>query len=195
MYWAGLRSKLSYGNSMYGGEDSKILYSWSTIEDKKEPIAGVMPLLATDDEVRFEPEVYVKLNEAGVVTVKKEYDTVTFREGVTTSQLSDYTSEESVVNIVKYALNTTYDICYGYQGKNINVNLKTSLEEAIKSALSDMKTYDNTLQDVDTDSLKAYDVEVIITPRSEQRVGRIHVNLKITPVYALRQVEASVIVQ
>ncbi len=195
MYWAGLRSKLSYGNSMYGGEDSKILYSWSTIEGKKEPIAGVMPLLSTDDEVRFEPEVYVKLNEAGVVTVKKEYDTVTFREGVTTSQSTDYTSEESVVNIVKYALNTTYDICYGYQGKNINVNLKTSLEEAIKSALSDMKIYDNTLQDVDTDSLKAYDVEVIITPRSEQRVGRIHVNLKLTPIYALRQVEASIIVQ
>lgn len=195
MYWAGLRSKLSYGNSMYGGEKNKILYSWSNVENKVEPVSGVLPLLSTESTVKFEPETYIRLNEAGVVTTKKEYDTVTFREGVTTSQLDDYSSEESVVNIVKYALNTTYDICYGYQGKNINVNLKTSLEEEIKAALSDMKTYDNTLQDVDTDNLKAYDVEVIITPRSEQRVGRIHVNLKLTPVYALRQVEASIIVQ
>lgn len=195
MYWAGLRSNLSYGTSMFGGDPSKILYSWSMLEGKNKPVADVMPLLATENKVQFEPEVYANLNEAGVVTTKREYDTVTFREGVTTSQANDYSSEESVVNIVKYALNVTYDVCYGYQGKNITNNLKTSLEEAIKAKLSDMKTYDGTLADVATDNLKAYDVEVMITPRAEQKVGKIYVNLKITPVYALRQIEASVIVQ
>jgi hypothetical protein len=194
-YWAGMRSKLNYGSSMFGGENSKVIYGWSETEDKNKPLYNIAPLLVTDTVAGFEPETYVTLNEAGVVTLKREYGTVTFREGVTTSQDNDYTSEESVVNIVKYALNVTYDECYKYQGKNITTSLKGSLEEAIKTKLNDMKTFDQTLTDVESDSLKAYDVEVIITPRANQKIGRIYVNMKITPVYALRQVEASVIVQ
>ena len=196
MYWAGLRSKLSYGISMFGGDTEKVLYSYSYDENENKPLYDVAPLLKGETTVPFEPDTYVALNEGGVVTLKKEYDTVSFREGVTTMQTgNDYGTEESVVNIVKYALDQTYDVCYLYQGKNLVSSLKASLEEAIKVKLNDMQTFDQTLVDVESDNIKAYDVSVIVTPRAGQRVGKIYVNLKITPVYALRQIEASVIVQ
>lgn len=186
LYVAGMRSKLKYGDALFGGEAKKEIKYATDLYD-----------IYSDGDELVDWDKLSELNESGVITFKKEYDSITIREGVTTVQEGYEEDEECVMNVLKYALNQIYDVCYLYQGKNITPTLQNALEKAIEAKLEYMKAFDGTLIDVvdDTENLPAYDVKVDIATRSEQLLGKINVEIKITPTHALRQVYAQVTVQ
>lgn len=182
---ASMRSKLFYGDAIFGGETKKILTGYT----------DVLPLTTEEDLMITTPDREY-LNEHGVITFKKEYGNVTILEGITTVQPDnvEQEDEESVVNIINYIAYEIYDIAYGFIGRNITPELKTSLEEKIKTRLSDIRTNDKTLIDIKDPITPAFTVEVEIWPREQQRLGKVQVNLTIVPVHALRQIEASIVV-
>ena len=84
MLYTGIRSALSYDTAIFGGEDKKILNGVADVL----PIVPGLTLSKTDRE---------EINENGITTFKKEYDRVTFLEGVTTTQESDVLSYENIM--------------------------------------------------------------------------------------------------
>jgi len=189
-YIAGLRAKLNYGESIFGGQSRKTIMPVNN--DLK-----IAPLFQYEDDLEilpWEPLVYEQLNEAGVLTFTTDYGRLTLTDGVTTSQ--DYTqqSEEGVVNIIKYVQNGVQSLCTQYIGRNVNADLQAALEMNIKSFLETMTSSDQTLVDLPAENIKAYEVEVTMSSNS-QVIGKIFVNLKITPVHALRQIEIEMTVQ
>lgn len=184
---AGLRARLFYANSIFGGQSSK------SIRPINSSIV-IAPLFAYQEAVVWQPDIYTELNEAGVLTFTNEYGNLSVTDGVTTSQLAEE-DEEAVINILKFAQKGVHDICVNYIGRNINADLQSSLEMEISAFLETMTSDDQALVAVEADNLKAYEVEVFMNSRSTQLVGKIFVYLKITPVHALRQVEVSMTVQ
>ena len=65
----------------------------------------------------------------------------------------------------------------------------------ISAVLNKMLSEDQTLITLSDEGLNAYDVEVVMNPRSIQLLGKVQVYLKITPVHALRQIEVEMTVQ
>lgn len=184
---AGLRAKLFYGNAIYGGQRIKqILPISSSIQ--------IAPLFSYQESVVWQPDVYIELNEAGVLTFTNEYGILSLTDGVTTSQQAEE-DEEAVISILKYAQKGVHDICVNYIGRNINADLQSSLEMEISAFLETMASEDQTLIAIEDENLKAYEVEVAMNARSTQLVGKIYVYLKITPVHSLRQVEVAMTVQ
>lgn len=187
-YVAGLRAALFYGDSIFGGQKRK------EIKGVTEKLK-IAPLLAYETSVIWEPEAYIELNEAGVLTFTEEYGQLTLTDGVTTRQDPHEEDEEAVMNILKYAQNAVYDVCVGYIGRNITADTQASLEMEISAVLNRMFAEDQTLIAIADEGLEAYDVEVVMNPRNIQLLGKIQVYLKITPVHALRQIEVEMTVQ
>lgn len=184
-YIAGLRSKLDYGESIFGGQGRKRIRGVGDLD--------IAPLTSYDDEYVWDPNNYTKLNEGGVLTFTEDYGNITLTDGVTTIQRSNEEDEEGVMNILKYAQNAIYDVCLPYIGRNIDVDLENSITTAIEKVLETMKTTDQTL--IDTDAYPAYDVTVTLGSRRNQLLGRIYVYCVICPVHAVRQIEVEMTVQ
>ena len=184
-YIAGLRSKLNYGESIFGGQGRKRIRS---IGDLK-----IAPIVEYETEYTWDPNTYIRLNEAGVLTFTEDYGNITLTDGVTTVQAGNEEDEEGVMNILKYAQNAVYDVCLPYIGRNIDADIENSITTAIEKVLEEMKTSDMTL--VDTDEYPAYDVTVALNSRQNQLLGRIYVYLTICPVHAVRQIEVEMTVQ
>lgn len=189
---AGLRSKLFYGDSLYGGEPKKIL---TTFTDRMHLTTNPTDLFIEND--------YVKLNERGVITFKKHYDDITVYEGVTTVQPGEYNriSQESIVNIVNYIAHGIYDRLYQFLGRNMTDELTAAIEKNLEKWLEDRKNIDQTLIALPVDenddsgkSLSAYEVTVNITPKNKYKAGTITANLKVTPVNSTRTIDASIFV-
>jgi hypothetical protein len=184
-YIAGLRSKLSYGESIFGGQGRKRIRSVGDLD--------IAPITAYDTEYTWDPNTYIRLNEGGVLTFTEDYGNITLTDGVTTVQTGNEEDEEGVMNILKYAQNAVYDVCLPYIGRNIDADIENSITTAIEKVLEEMKTTDMTL--VDTEEYPAYDVTVALNSRQNQLLGRIYVYLTICPVHAVRQIEVEMTVQ
>ena len=184
-YIAGLRAKLEYYESIFGGQGRKRIRS---IGDLK-----IAPLLFAEEEYEWNPNQYITLNEGGVLTFTEEYGNITLTDGVTTVQAGEEEDEEGVVNILKYAENAIYDVCLPYIGRNINADLENSINMAVESVLASMRDDEQSL--VDTDEYSAYSVNISLGSRSNQLLGKIYIYLTITPVHALRQIEVEMTVQ
>lgn len=184
-YIAGLRAKLEYYESIFGGQGRKRIRSVGTLD--------IAPLFSYETAYEWNPNAYTTLNEAGVLTFTEEYGNITLTDGVTTIQQGFEEDEEGVMNILKYAANAIYDVCLPYIGRNINADLENSINMAVESVLSSMKNDDQSL--VDTDEYNAYTVSVSLGSRSNQLLGKIYIYLAITPVHALRQIEVEMTVQ
>lgn len=184
-YIAGLRSKLNYGESIFGGQGRKRIRSVGDLE--------IAPLLDYETSYSWDPLNYERLNEAGVLTFTEDYGNITLTDGVTTIQTGEEEDEEGVMNILKYCQNAVYDVCLPYIGRNIDVDLENSLATGIESVLEEMKSTDQTL--IDTDEYSAYDVTVSLGARQNQLLGRIQIYLTICPVHAVRQIEVEMTVQ
>ena len=185
-YIAGLRSKLDYGESIFGGQGRKRIRGVGDLE--------IAPLTSYDKEYYWDPINYTKLNEAGVLTFTEDYGNITLTDGVTTvSSSHDEEDEEGVMNILKYAQNAIYDVCLPYIGRNIDADLENSITTGIEKVLEEMKTTDQTL--IDTHEYPAYTVNVSLGSRRNQLLGRIYVYVTICPVHAVRQIEVEMTVQ
>lgn len=185
-YIAGLRSKLDYGESIFGGQGRKRIRGVGDLE--------IAPLTSYDKEYYWDPINYTKLNEAGVLTFTEDYGNITLTDGVTTvSSTRKEEDEEGVMNILKYAQNAIYDVCLPYIGRNIDADLENSITTGIEKVLEEMKTTDQTL--IDTHEYPAYTVNVSLGSRRNQLLGRIYVYVTICPVHAVRQIEVEMTVQ
>ena len=185
-YIAGLRSKLNYGESIFGGQGRKRIRSVGDLE--------IAPIVKYEPEYIWDPNTYTRLNEAGVLTFTEDYGNITLTDGVTTaSSTKSEEDEEGVMNILKYAENAIYDVCLPYIGRNIDADLENSITTAIEKVLEEMKTTDMTL--IDTEQYPAYDVSVALNSRRNQLLGRIYVYCTICPVHAVRQIEVEMTVQ
>lgn len=184
-YIAGLRSKLYYGESIFGGQGRKRIRAVGNLD--------IAPLLDYETSYTWEPNNYTFLNESGVLTFTEEYGNITLTDGVTTIQRGTEEDEEGVMNILKYAENAIYDAVLPFIGRNINADLELSINMAVENVLSKMKDTDQTL--IDTDEYSAYSVNISLGSRQNQLLGRIYIYLTITPVHALRQIEVEMTVQ
>ena len=185
-YIAGLRSKLDYGESIFGGQGRKRIRGVGDLD--------IAPLTSYDKEYYWDPINYTKLNEAGVLTFTEDYGNITLTDGVTTvSSTRKEEDEEGVMNILKYAKNAIYDVCLPYIGRNIDADLENSITTGIEKVLEEMKTTDQTL--IDTHEYPAYTVNVSLGSRRNQLLGRIYVYVTICPVHAVRQIEVEMTVQ
>ncbi len=185
-YIAGLRSKLNYGEAIFGGQGRKRIRGVGDLE--------IAPLTSYDTEYYWDPVTYTKLNEAGVLTFTEDYGNITLTDGVTTvASNRGEEDEEGVMNILKYAQNAIYDVCLPYIGRNIDADLENSITTGIEKVLEEMKTTDMTL--IDTEEYPAYTVSVSLGSRRNQLLGRIYVYCTICPVHAVRQIEVEMTVQ
>ena len=184
-YIAGLRSKLNYDESIFGGQGRKRIRSVGDLD--------IAPLFDYEEAYAWDPKTYTYLNEAGVLTFTEDYGNITLTDGVTTIQTGAEEDEEGVMNILKYTQNGIYDICLPYIGRNINSDLENSITMEIQSFLERMKNGDQSI--IDTDEFPAYELDVSLGSRNNQLLGRIFIYLKITPVHALRQIEVEMTVQ
>ena len=184
-YVAGLRAKLEYYESIFGGQGRKRIRSIGTLD--------IAPLFKYEKAYEWNPNAYTSLNEAGVLTFTEDYGNITLTDGITTKQSGTEEDEEGVMNILKYAQNAIYDVCLPYIGRNINADLENSINMDIESVLYAMKVNDQSL--IDTDEFSAYSVNISLGTRSNQLLGRIYIYLTITPVHALRQIEVEMTVQ
>ena len=184
-YIAGLRSKLNYDESIFGGQGRKRIRSVGDLD--------IAPLFDYEEEYDWDPRTYEYLNEAGVLTFTEEYGNITLTDGVTTCQKGFEEDEEGVMNILKYAQNAVYDICLPYIGRNINGDLENAITMDIQSVLEEMKSGHGSI--VDTDEYPAYTINVSLGSRANQLLGRIYIYLTITPAHALRQIEVEMTVQ
>ena len=185
-YVAGLRSKLNYGESIFGGQGRKRIRS---VGDLK-----IAPIVKYESEYSWDPNTYIRLNEGGVLTFTEDYGNITLTDGVTTSSSTkSEEDEEGVMNILKYAENAIYDVCLPYIGRNIDADIENSITTAIEKVLEEMKTTDQTL--IDTEQYPAYDVTVALNSRRNQLLGRIYIYATICPVHAVRQIEVEMTVQ
>lgn len=184
-YIAGLRAKLNYDESIFGGQGRKRIRGVGTL--------SIAPLFDYEEVYSWDPKTYKYLNESGVLTFTEDYGQITLTDGVTTVQAGSEEDEEGVMNILKYVQNGIYDICLPYIGRNINSDLEQSITMEIQSFLENMKNTDQSI--IDTDEFSAYELDVSLGARKTQLLGRIFIYLKITPVHALRQIEVEMTVQ
>ena len=188
-YVAGLRSGLFYGDSIFGGEAKKRIRGVGKL--------SIAPLIKGENKVFWQPDVYKELNEYGCLTFTEEYGQISLTDGVTTRQSPLEQDEEGVVSIKKYAQHAVHETLQKYIGRNITGDLQTGMEVEVRNVLNNMYTIDKTLIDLPEEGLPAFDVEIIMAPKSDanQILSKVYVYLKITPVHALRQIEVELTVQ
>lgn len=190
MLYTGIRSALSYDTAIFGGEDKKILNGVADVL----PIVPGLTLSKTDRE---------EINENGITTFKKEYNRVTFLEGVTTTQESDVLSYENIMSIVIYITKRLVRVAKAYQGKKMTEDLKESLKTALTSELRTIQQTDGCLVAIKNDDydIPPYDVTVesaaLVKFNDEGeliRQSKVVAKVKIVPVGALRDIDLGVIV-
>lgn len=190
MLYTGIRSALPYDAAIFGGEDKKILNGVADVL----PIVPGLTLHKTDRE---------EINENGITTFKKEYDHVTFLEGVTTTQESDVLSYENIMSIVIYITKRLVRVAKAYQGKMMTEDLKESLKTALTSELRTIQQTDGCLVAIKNDDydIPPYDVTVesaALVKFNEEgeliRQSKVVAKVKIVPAGALRDIDLGVIV-
>ena len=190
MLYTGIRSALSYDTAIFGGEDKKILNGVADVL----PIVPGLTLSKTDRE---------EINENGITTFKKEYDRVTFLEGVTTTQESDVLSYENIMSIVIYITKRLVRVAKAYKGKKMTEDLKESLKTALTSELRTIQQTDGCLVAIKNDDydIPPYDVTVesaALVKFNEEgeliRQSKVVAKVKIVPAGALRDIDLGVIV-
>ena len=188
-YIAGLRSGLFYGDSIFGGEDKKRIRGVGKL--------SIAPLIKGENKVFWQPDIYKELNQYGCLTFTEDYGQISLTDGVTTRQSPLEQDEEGVVSIVKYAQHAVHETLQKYIGRNITGDLQTGMEVEVRNVLNVMYTVDKTLIDLPDEGLSAFDVEVVMVPKSDanQILSKVYVYLKLTPVHALRQIEVELTVQ
>lgn len=188
-YIAGLRSKLFYGDAIFGGEAKKEIVGVGNI--------SIAPLFAGENKVLWQPDNYVALNEHGVLTFTTDYNILSLTDGVTTRQTPLEEDEEGVQSIVKYAKHIVHEDLQRFIGRNLTGDLQQTMENSVKALLGQMQTQDQTLIAVPSEGLAAYEVDIVLVPKSnaKQLLAKAYVYLKLTPVHALRQIEVELTVQ
>ena len=187
--YTGLRSALGYSEAIFGGEKKKVLNG----------VRDVLPL--TTDDTIIVKEDREQLNEAGVVTFKKEYDEVTFMEGVTTIQDHDVLSYESIMSIAVHVTKRLIRVAKPYQGQLLTEDLKATLTQALSNELKNITDTDKTLVAINEYNIPPYDVEVksaamvkFDEANNLIRESKIIITCKIVPVGALRDIDLGVII-
>jgi len=187
--YTGLRSALNYGEAIYGGNSKKVLIG----------VKDVLPL-TTDGSIITREDVEA-INEAGLITFKKEYKEVTFLEGVTTAQDNPVLSHESVMSIVNHVLKRLVTVAKPFQGENVTEDLKSSLINALTTELQNITDTDQTLIALADYNIPPYAVDVQATVMAGfndagEYIRETHylVTVKIVPVGALRSITLSVVV-
>lgn len=187
--YTGLRSALNYGEAIFGGNAKKVLTG----------VKDILPL-TTDGSILTKEDIE-SINEAGLITFKKEYNEITFLEGVTTAQDNPVLSHESVVMIVLHVLKRLIRVSKPFQGENVTEDLKTSLINALSNELKNITDTDRTLVALEDYNIPPYAVEVQATVMAGFndagdyiRESHYLVTVKIVPIGALRSITLSVIV-
>ena len=188
-YVAGLRSKLFYGDAIFGGEAKKEIRGVGNI--------SIAPLFAEENKLLWQPDNYATLNQYGVLTFTTDYNILSLTDGVTTRQTPLEEDEEAVQSIIKYAKHIVHEDLQRYIGRNLTGDLEQVMENSVKALLGQMQTQDQTLVAVPSENLPAYDVDIVLVPKSnaKQLLAKAYVYLKLTPVHALRQIEVELTVQ
>lgn len=189
MLYTGLRSAINYGESIYGGNAKKVLVG----------VKDTLPLV-TDGSVLIKEDIE-SVNEAGLITFKKEYNEVTFLEGVTTAQDNPVLSHESVMMIVLHVLKRLVRVSKPFQGENVTEDLKSALVNALQNELKNITDTDKTLVALNDYNIPPYAVEVQATVIAGFNDAGEYIReshylaiVKIVPVGTLRSITLSVIV-
>jgi hypothetical protein len=191
--YTGIRSALGYSEAIFGGEQKKILRG----------VVDTVPVIS--DGTIITKEEIINLNEAGVCTFKKEYDEITFVEGVTTLQKdggkhSDVMTYENLMSIIAYVTKRLVVIAKPYQGQRLTEDLKTTLQTALAAELRNITESDGTLMALEEFNIPPYDVQVYSAAKTKfddakrlVRESKIIIQCRIVPVGALRDIDLHVI--
>ena len=186
--YTGIRSALGYSEAIFGGEQKKVLRG----------VIDVVPVV--NDGTTIIKDDIIELNEAGICTFKKEYDEVTFVEGVTTIQDEDVMSYENMMSIIAYVVKRLVKIAKPYQGQRLTEDLKTTLQTALSSDLQTVTQSDGTLMALEEFNIPPYDVQVYSAGKTKfdetnrlVRESKIIIQCRIVPVGALRDIDLHVI--
>lgn len=186
--YTGIRSSLGYSEAIFGGEQKKVLRG----------VVDVLPLV--NDGTSVIKDDIIELNEAGICTFKKEYDEITFVEGVTTIQDEDVMSYENMMSIIAYVVKRLVRIAKPYQGQRLTEDLKTTLQTALSAELRTITESDGTLMALEEFNIPPYDVQVYSAAKTKfdetnhlVRESKIIIQCRIVPVGALRDIDLHVI--
>lgn len=186
--YTGIRSSLGYSEAIFGGEQKKVLRG----------VVDTLPLV--NDGTTIIKDDIIELNEAGICTFKKEYDEITFVEGVTTIQDEDVLSYENMMSIIAYVIKRLVRIAKPYQGQRLTEDLKTTLQTALSSELQTITSSDGTLMALEDFNIPPYDVQVYSAGKTKfdetnhlVRESKIIIQCRIVPVGALRDIDLHVI--
>ena len=186
--YTGIRSSLGYSEAIFGGEQKKVL-------------RGVVDTLdITNDNIDLIKDDIIDLNEAGICTFKKEYNEITFVEGVTTIQEEDVMSYENLMSIIAYVVKRLVKIAKPYQGQRLTEDLKSTLQTALSAELKTITESDGTLMALEEFNIPPYDVQVYSAGKTKfdetnhlVRESKIIIQCRIVPVGALRDIDLHVI--
>ena len=186
--YTGIRSSLGYSEAIFGGEQKKVLRG----------VVDTLPLV--NDGTTIIKDDIIELNEAGICTFRKEYDEITFVEGVTTIQDEDVLSYENMMSIIAYVIKRLVRIAKPYQGQRLTEDLKTTLQTALSSELQTITSSDGTLMALEEFNIPPYDVQVYSAGKTKfdetnhlVRESKIIIQCRIVPVGALRDIDLHVI--
>jgi hypothetical protein len=182
---AGKMCGTPYGNSIWGGAQDKILG------------IGSNNFFTDLGEVLDDTDVTI-LNEAGAITFKNGQFGFSIREGVTTAQSSKAeTDADSVseVRIVQHACREIQKAAEQMVGEKITPTFQNDLKSMCTEPLETMYRVDGTLVDVPEEGLNAYDLDVAVIPRAQQKLGRADINFEITIAETNRQTYGRVVVR
>ena len=187
--YTGLRSALNYGEAIYGGNAKKVLIG----------VKDILPLVTDGSDIVKED--IESINKAGLITFKKEYEEITFLEGVTTAQDSPVLSHESVMMIVLHVLKRLVRVSKPFHGEPVTEDLKSSLINALNDELKNITDTDKTLKALENYNIPPYavTVEAIVVAGFNEAGDYIRethylVTVKIVPIGTLRSITLSVIV-
>ena len=186
--YTGIRSSLGYSEAIFGGEQKKVLKG----------VIDTVPLV--NDGTTIIKDDVIELNEAGICTFKKEYNEITFVEGVTTIQDEDVMSYENMMSIIAYVIRRLVVIAKPYQGQRLTEDLKSTLQTALSSELSTITNSDGTLMALEDFNIPPYDVQVYSAGKTKfdetnrlVRESKIIIQVRIVPIGALRDIDLHVI--
>lgn len=186
--FTGIRSSLGYSEAIFGGEQKKILRG----------VIDTIPVV--NDGTTIIKDDIIELNEAGICTFKKEYNEITFVEGVTTIQDEDVLSYENMMSIIAYVVKRLVRIAKPYQGQRLTEDLKSTLQTALSAELRTITESDGTLMALEEFNIPPYDVQVFSAAKTKFdetnhliRESKIIIQCRIVPVGALRDIDLHVI--
>ena len=186
--YTGLRSKLNYNQSIFGGNSKKLLNG----------VKDVLPL--TNDGADIYKEDRITLNEAGVNTFLKKFG-ITFLQGVTTAQDDVVLSYESIMSIVVYTLRQLVTAAWPFMGELLTEDIKSGFTNALSDVLKNIMETDNSLMALEDYNIPPYDVEIrAITTAGFNEAGKlVRENkllavIRIVPRGAIDAIELSVVI-